>query len=47
MRVILGGRMKGSCLPEYIDVLLEYEIDDSSDIHSFTKNGIVFKKRGK
>ena len=39
-----GGRMSGACLGEYIDVLLEYKIDNPDSLIEFSNNGNSFKK---
>lgn len=40
----VGGRVAGDCLVYYIDVLLEFKIDNQSNLMSFERHGRVFKK---
>lgn len=40
-----GGRISGGCLIYYIDVILEYEIDNPKEISKFQRNGIVYKRK--
>lgn len=40
-----GGRMSDGCLIDYIDVILEYKIDDPSDFSKLERNGIVYDKQ--
>lgn len=39
-----GGRLSEGCLITFLDVLLEYRIQEKSDIKEFERNGIVFKQ---
>lgn len=39
-----GGRLSEGCLITFHDVLLEYRIQEKSDIKEFERNGIVFKR---
>jgi len=40
-----GGRMSGGCLIYYIDVILEYEIDNPIEITKLLRNGIVYERQ--
>ncbi|MFT6338830.1 MAG: hypothetical protein ACJATI_005609 [Halioglobus sp.] len=40
-----GGRMSGGCLIYYIDVILEYKIDNPSDITKLERNDIIYEKK--
>jgi len=39
-----GGRLSEGCLITFLDVLLEYRIQEKSDIKEFERNGVVFKR---
>jgi len=39
-----GGRLSEGCLITFLDVLLEYRIQEKTDIKEFERNGIVFKR---
>jgi len=40
-----GGRLSEGCLIDYIDVILEYKVDNPSNITKLERNGVVFKKK--
>ncbi len=39
-----GGRRSGGCLVTFLDLILEYKIDDSKEIKSLERNGVTFSK---
>jgi len=40
-----GGRMTNECLIEYLDIILEYQIDNPLQINKLERNGVVYIKQ--
>lgn len=43
----MGGRLEGSCLLQYIDVLLEYDLNKQDDLKGFYHGDVVYEKLSK